>query len=844
MADQVTLLDLNFSTGKAEKGLDALIAKSIALAKTKKDLQAAYATEQKAMQTLNQNYADGLVSQEKYEAAAKKSQRAQIEIQKALLDTTKAQQQNNAEVKSTKTLLDSQATSVNALRAQLALNTAELNKMSEAERTTSEAGVNLSESTRALSDRLRTLESSIGDNRRNVGNYAEGVKEGILQTNGLTGATGAMVGGLKSSIGRVQAFNAALKENPIMLVVSVILLLMSTIEKLINRNTELSTSLKAAFAPFKVIFERLLDWITGLFKGVAWVLENISKGVVWLLDNLGLISEETKKAATAAAQLEKETQRIYQAETDALVPMAKMRREMEELKNIAADQTKSAKERQDALQAAQAKLQEIKKSELDILEAKYKQIAAQNSLSHTSAEDARKEQEALAALDEAKAKYATQEKEMIGQVSGIEMQEQAKRAAAAKAAAAAAKAAADAKKKAEEDRIKAIADAEKKAEDERKAQQDLILKQYGEAVTALQLDIAEKEVAGGQATLEEQKRVIDERLAMEKYRRDQNLIGEQEYNNNVRAINLEFAQMVADDNAARAEKEKNRKALDLENQRMLNDALAANDLEAQLARLDAQKAAEIANAEAIGADTAAIEQRYDILKEERKKEYYNAQLNMASQTAGQLVNLLGQESAAGKAFAVAQATINTYLGASKAIADGGFWGIAQAAIVIAAGLKQVMSIVKTKEPDTKISTNTRKFAKGGQIYGASHSQGGVTFTGDNGQRFEAEGGENVYILNRKASEAINALSALNMEYGGRSFGSSGVYRYANGGKIQVTGNGSVSFPTDVTLSDNSLMKLASIMYDSVAAIPNPRVAVTDINAENEHYNSVIVAAGV
>ena len=837
MADQVTLLDLNFGTSEAEKGLDALIAKSIALAKTKKDLQTAYATEQKAMQTLNQNYADGLISQEKYEAAAKKSQRAQIEIQKALLDTTKAQQQNNAEVKSTKTLLDSQATSVNALRAQLALNTAELNKMSEAERTTSEAGINLSESTKALSDKLKTLESSIGDNRRNVGNYAEGVKEGILQTNGLTGATGAMVGGLKSSIGGVRAFNAALKANPIMLVVSVILLLMSTIEKLMNRNTELSTSLKAAFAPFKVIFERLLDWITGLFKGVAWVLENISKGVVWLLDNLGLISEETKKAATAAAQLEKETQRIYQAETDALIPMAKMRREMEELKNIAADQTKSAKERKDALQAAQAKLQEIKKSELDILEAKYKQVAAQNSLSYTSAEAARAEQEALAALDEAKAKYATQEKEIIGQISGIENQENAKRAAAAKAAA-------DAKKKAEEDRIKAIADAEKKAADERKAQQDLILKQYGEAVTALQLDIAEKEVAGGQATLEEQKRVIDERLAMEKYRREQNLIGEQEYNNNVRAINLEFAQMVADDNAARAEKEKNRKALDLENQRMLNDALAANDLESQLARLDAQKAAEIANAEAIGADTAAIEQRYDILKEERKKAYYNAQLNMASQTASQLVNLLGQESAAGKAFAVAQATINTYLGASKAIADGGFWGIAQAAIVIAAGLKQVMSIVKTKEPDTKISTNTRKFAKGGQIYGASHSQGGVTFTGDNGQRFEAEGGENVYILNRKASGAINALSALNMEYGGRSFGSSGVYRYANGGKIQVTGNGSVSFPTDVTLSDNSLMKLASIMYDSVAAIPNPQVAVTDINAENEQYNSVIVAAGV
>lgn len=836
MADQVTLLDLNFGTSEAEQGLDALIAKSISLAKTKKDLQTAYAAEQRAMATLNQNYADGLVSQEKYEAAAKKSQKAQIEIQKALLDTTKAQQQNNAEVKSTKALLDSQATSVNALRAQLALNTAELNKMSEAERTTSEAGINLSESTKALSDKLKQLESSIGDNRRNVGNYAEGVKQGILQTQGLTGATGAMVGGFKSGISGIQAFNTALKANPILLVVSLVLHLMSVIEKLMNRNTEMATSLKAAFAPFKVVFERLLDYITGLFEGVAWILENIAKGVTWLLDNLGLISDETKKAADAALQLEKETQRIYQAETDALVPMAQMRREMEELKNIAADQTKSAKERQDALRAAQEKLQEIKKSELDILEAKYKQIVAQNELSYTSAEDARKEQEAKAALEEAKAKYATQEKEMIGQISGIQNQETAKQVAAAKAVAAA-------KKQAEVDRIKAVEEAEKKAAEELKKQQELVLKQYEEAVTALQLDIAEKEVAGGKATLEEQQRIINEQLAMEKYRREQNLISEQEYQNRVRALNLEFAQMVADDKAARDEQEKSKKALELENQRMLNEALATIDLESQLTLLEAKKAAEIANAEAIGAETTAIEQRYALMKEETQKKYYNAQLDMASQTAGQLVNLLGQESTAGKAFAVAQATINTYLGASKALAQGGFWGIAQAAIVIATGLKQVMSIVKVKEPDAKVSANTRKFAKGGQIYGASHSMGGVTFTGDNGQRFEAEGGENVYILNRRASSAINALSALNMEYGGRSFGSSGVYRYANGGKIQVSGNGTMSMPSDVTLSDNSLMKLASIMYDSVASLPNPQVAVTDINAENERYNSVLAAAG-
>ena len=165
-------------------------------------------------------------------------------------------------------------------------------------------------------------------------------------------------------------------------------------------------------------------------------------------------------------------------------------------------------------------------------------------------------------------------------------------------------------------------------------------------------------------------------------------------------------------------------------------------------------------------------------------------------------------------------------------------------MIIAFGMKQVMSINKTKEPDTKINTSVKKYAKGGQIYGASHAAGGVTFTGSNGQQFEAEGGENVYILNRKASGAINALSALNMEYGGRSFGSSGVYRYANGGKIDIGSGPAMPLPNNFSLSNDSLQKLAAIMYDSVASVPPPRVAVTDIDAGQQQYNSVQVAANL
>lgn len=837
MADQVTLLDLNFGTSEAEKGLDALIAKSIALANTKKDLQAAYASEKKELDALNKNYADGLVQQDKYDATVKKLNKSLIETQKAILDNTEANKNNNAEIKSTKTLLDNEATSVNALRAQLAQNTTELNKMSEAQRTTSKEGQDLTEQTKALSDKLKELEKSVGDNRRNVGNYAESVKDGILQTQGLTGGTGALVGQMKSGITGVQAFNAALKANPIIFVVSLVLTLIGIIEKLMKRNSELATSLNAAFAPFKVIFGRLLDWITGLFEGVAFVLENIAKGVTWLLDKLGLISEETKKAAAEGARLAGETQRIYQEETKALVPMARMRRELEELKTLSADQNKTTAERTELLKEAAEKLHIIRDLELAVLNSKYKQIKAENQLGYTSDEDYRKEQEALAALEAAKASYATQEKELIGQMTGLEKSERDKQVADAKAAAEKKKKAAEAATKAEAEAVKKQAEVLKKAQEE-------TIKAYEQSVKTMELEIAENQLRTGKTSIEESQRVINEQIALEKFKRDQNLITEQEYRNNVRALNLQFETEVKADADRRVEEKKAADALNLENERALADVKLQNDLDSQITRLDAQKAAEIANAEAIGAETTAITERFELMKDEVRRKYYNAQLEMAAGTAGQLSSLLGEESAAGKAFATAQALINTYLGASKALAQGGIWGIAQAAIVVAAGMKNVMSINKTKEPDTKVNTSVRKYAKGGQIYGASHAAGGVTFTGSNGQQFEAEGGENMYILNRKASGAINALSALNMEYGGRSFGSSGVYRYANGGKIDVGGGSTMQLPSNFSLSNDSLRKLAAIMYDSVASVPAPRVAVTDIDEGQQQYNSVQVAVSL
>ena len=96
--------------------------------------------------------------------------------------------------------------------------------------------------------------------------------------------------------------------------------------------------------------------------------------------------------------------------------------------------------------------------------------------------------------------------------------------------------------------------------------------------------------------------------------------------------------------------------------------------------------------QAFEAETAAVSMQLE-------REKTEANLAQASMAFGTLAGLLGENSKAGKALAIGQAIIDTYAGATKALAQGGIFGAIAAAGVIAAGIANVKKITATKLPN-------------------------------------------------------------------------------------------------------------------------------------------------
>ena len=124
------------------------------------------------------------------------------------------------------------------------------------------------------------------------------------------------------------------------------------------------------------------------------------------------------------------------------------------------------------------------------------------------------------------------------------------------------------------------------------------------------------------------------------------------------------------------------------------------DLKIEMARKAGEDTTAIT--EKFESDQSAIKKKYEKEKETWSKMSSAAQLDIMSQTAGNMVKILGEETAAGKAMAVTQATIDTYKGATAAYSSmagipyvGPVLGAIAAGAAVASGLANVKAILAT-----------------------------------------------------------------------------------------------------------------------------------------------------
>lgn len=424
MAEEQVIISVDLQAGGIEGKLDAIVAQVASLKNEQRELNALYKA--------------GAVDEETY---IKKSKELSLQ-----LGTLQRQQTNlTAAVQTSQKTNKDYADSLDGMRAKL-------NDMQKAYATLTKAqreSVEGKEFLRAIAEQdkaVKGLEQSIGDARRNVGDYEGAIKRAFPAignfSDGIEKATGIMealgTGGAKAMKGLVpglgQATKAALKfiATPIgavlAAIVAAVALLSAGFKKLQEAFAKNDTA-GTQWAKLMASFEPIIDGISRAFDKLAIGIGKVAEKIA---DWIGKNNEAAKSAQNLVIAIDN----LQQVERDYAVNSAKRNKEIAELRAKATQTEKySAEERIAALNEAM----ELEKKNL----ADQKNIAAERlrileetakKESDTSDETTNKIAQARAALYNAEEQYYSGTRRLLAQLNSAEKEVAAEREARQKAA--------------------------------------------------------------------------------------------------------------------------------------------------------------------------------------------------------------------------------------------------------------------------------------------------------------------------------------------------------------------------------------------------------------------------
>jgi hypothetical protein len=540
----------------------------------------------------------------------------------------------------------------------------------------------------------------------------------------------------------------------------------------------------------------IMDGLTEAFMALV----NLDFG--GFIDSLTGIGGKAVEAARQTDTLFKAQKTLFEQTKKLTVENANLNKEIEGQKKILEDTTLSYDDRLAALQKVNTATQQLAKNQVALTQANLAELKAQLALE----KNYEKRRELELKIAETQAALIDSQTQLNNTIYDAGKAERELR-------------------KEENERIKEAA-AKRKEEKDKKIQD---AKDVAAALEKLRLQTLTDELEAIKQSLAAEKDAAIEQLKAKGATAEQIAQLEEYYNQlgiqRVDAYNAKVQQQ--NDAAQKAEDDKKAQddAAKLQKQRSFDDQLLAlqnatattaqeqlnNEYLASQTALDRQLQDGLITREqyqqlVTANDEVYAQKRVDIAQQEldQKKALQEQQIAAVGATFGQLAQLLGEESQAGKNAASAEALISSYLAANKAYASlagipivGPALGAAAAGIAIASGLKNVQ----------KIQTAKPKAATGGLIVGPSHSNGGVPI--------EAEGGE--YIINRAAMQVPGVASMA------QSLNSTARPQYADGGIIENTSNqlnamGSMPIRTYVVANEVTSAQQANFQIERLSKL--------------------------
>lgn len=566
-----------------------------------------------------------------------------------------------------------------------------------------------------------------------------------------------------------------------------------------------------------------------IFKLLSGDWDGFKDGLVDAGEALG---DSFGKAYERGKEIDKLTKELEKSEGEFIIKKEELNRIYEEQKKKSDDINLSEKERIEAAKAANdaqvaiGNLMETRiDQEIELLQLKQK-------ANDTSDAEKTELAKLIAERDKIRAEEAGKTTETQNKINSIRKESADKAIAIAKEAADARLRQMDAELalfiqqqgfmvKSREDQLnidKSIADKEIAILDEQLKQKKITQTEYEAQVLAIKngyaAQVAEATVQNAADELQVWKDTVQGKLDSEKFLTDallaeqlkrneaaalkekefldlqlaQGVIGREAYNKAIADVDTEQQKKDDEVKATREQAQKDKEIVDLENKRAVRETNFLDELNAESVRMEQKRLQEVANAEKTGADISLINQKYAAVQKDIETDKTEFKMNAAIDTFNNLATILGKESAAGKAAAIASTTIATYQSATSAYAAmagipvvGPALGAIAAAAAVVSGLSTVKSIMSQKEPAMPAKESNKRYALGGILKGPRHRSGGIPT-----EFGELEGGESV--MTRKATAQFGPLlSELNYSAGGRRFQQGGVLGSVGVGK----GNASI-----------------------------------------------------